>query len=176
MGVIRRQGSTFLLVGFDPLQSNWPFEPGFILFCYNALAFLGAQSGQAQEAQLTVGDPMVAQGQEAGTRATVWGPHDLRQELTVDQAGTLRLPSTARAGVYRLELSNRADRFFAVNLMDRQESDIAPMPKVQLTGRVVEAEQSLVQKANVPVWPALVLLALLLVVGEWIVYNSKMRI
>ena len=176
MGVIRRKGSTFLLVGFDPLQSNWPFEPGFILFCYNALAFLGAQSGQALEAQLTVGDPMVAQGQEAGTRALVWGPHDLRQEVTADQAGTLRLPATAHAGVYRLEISNRADRFYAVNLMDRQESDIAPLPEVQLTGRVVEAEQSLVQQANVPVWPALILLALVLVVVEWIVYNSKMRI
>lgn len=176
MGVIRRQGSTFLLVGFDPLQSNWPFEPGFIIFCYNALAFLGAQSGQAQEAQLTVGDPMVAQGQEAGARATVWGPHGLRQEVTADQAGTLRLPATARAGVYRLEVLDRPDRFFAVNLLDRQESHIEPLPSVQLTGRVVEAQQSLVQKANVPVWPGLILLALLLVVVEWIVYNAKMRI
>ena len=114
--------------------------------------------------------------QEAGTRALVWGPHDLRQEVTADQAGTLRLPATAHAGVYRLEISNRADRFYAVNLMDRQESDITPLPKVQLTGRVVEAEQSLVQQANVPVWPALILLALVLVVVEWIVYNSKMRI
>ncbi|UCF17127.1 MAG: VWA domain-containing protein, partial [Phycisphaerales bacterium] len=36
IAVVRRNGSVFLLVGFDVLQSNWPFEPGFVLFCYNA--------------------------------------------------------------------------------------------------------------------------------------------
>ena len=60
--------------------------------------------------------------------------------------------------------------------MGREEGHIGPLHSVQSTGRVVEAQQSLVQKANVPVWPGLILLALLLVVVEWIVYNAKMRI
>ncbi len=40
IALLRRHGSTFLLVGFDVLASNWPFEPSFVLFCYNALNYL----------------------------------------------------------------------------------------------------------------------------------------
>ena len=120
--------------------------------------------------------PPAPQVPAAGSPAPLWGPPGLRPAVTADHAGTLRLPATARAGVYRLEVLDRPDRFFAVNLLDRQESHIEPLPSVQLTGRVVEAQQSLVQKANVPVWPGFILRALLLVVVEWIVYNAKMRI
>ena len=38
IATVRRGGNTLLLVAFDILESNWPFEPSFILFWYNALA------------------------------------------------------------------------------------------------------------------------------------------
>ncbi len=51
VAVLHRRGGTFLLVNFDILQSNWPFEPSFVLFCYNALSYLGAQDRRAAPAR-----------------------------------------------------------------------------------------------------------------------------
>ena len=44
IAIVRRRGSVYLLVGFDVLESNWPFETSFVLFCYNALTYLSSET------------------------------------------------------------------------------------------------------------------------------------
>jgi len=39
IALLHRNGGTFLLVGFNPMDTNWPFEPGFVMFCYNAINY-----------------------------------------------------------------------------------------------------------------------------------------
>ncbi len=176
LGLLRRQGSHFLLVGFDPLQTNWPFEPGFILFCYNAVSFLGAQSSLTQETQIPVGDPVALEGLVPGSVIKASGPQGLAQELLADKTGVARLPATPHVGVYRLQADSQADRLYAVNRLDEAESHIESVAQLALTGRSIEAQQGDVTESNVPVWPLLVVLALILVIGEWIVYHSKLRL
>jgi hypothetical protein len=40
----------------------------------------------------------------------------------------------------------------------------------------VAAQEQMIQRANVPLWPPLVLAALVLVCLEWLAYNLKVRI
>jgi hypothetical protein len=40
----------------------------------------------------------------------------------------------------------------------------------------VQAQQNVVKRANFPLWPFLVGLALLIACLEWLIYNLKMRI
>ncbi len=176
LALLRRNGSVFLLAGFDVLQSNWPFEPGFVLFCYNAAGFLGMQFGAGQEMNLKVGEPIVVDGLDGQLTARIDGPGFSGREISSSVSGSLRFPSTDRAGTYSLSIDDQPDRFFAVNLLDSKESNIEPMRQIVLSGQEVQAEEQELSRANLPLWPFLVGLALALVCLEWIIYNYKVRI
>jgi len=176
LALVRRNGSVLLLAGFDVLQSNWPFEPGFVLFCYNTAGFLGMQLGADQEMNLKVGEPIVVEGLDAQITAQIEGPGVSDSEISSSASGSLRFPGTGRAGTYRLNIGEQPARFFAVNLLDQKESNIEPQREIVLSGRPVQAEESDLSRANLPLWPFLVGLALVLVCLEWIIYNRKVRI
>ena len=176
LALLRRNGSVFLLAGFDVLQSNWPFEPGFVLFCYNAAGFLGMQFGAGQEMNLKVGEPIVVDGLDGQVTARIDGPGFSGREISSSVSGSLRFPSTDRTGTYSLSIDDQPDRFFAVNLLDSKESNIEPMRQIVLSGQEVQAEEQELSRANLPLWPFLVGLALALVCLEWIIYNYKVRI
>ena len=176
LALVRRKGSIFLLAGFDILQTNWPFEPGFILFCYNATAFLGMQAGQNQETNLRVGQPIIVEGLAAETPAEVSGPGFSGNEIKANAAGTIRFPGIDKVGVYSLKVPDQPLRLFAVNLLDLQESNIEPMREIILSGQPVQAQDNPISRSNLPLWPFLVGIALVLALLEWLIYNSKVRI
>jgi len=179
LALVRRNGSVFLLAGFDVLQTNWPFEPSFVLFCYNAASFLGMQVGASQETNLQVGQPIIVEGLEPESVARIDGPGFSDVEIKSNSAGSIRFPGTDRVGVYSIncpESVGAGVRFFAVNLLDPRESDIEPVAEIVLSGRSVEAAERPVTRANLPLWPYLVVLALILVCLEWVIYNLKVRI
>ncbi len=176
MALLRRQGSTYLLVGFDVLQSNWPFEPSFVLFCYNALNFLGAQLSSGERHELAVGEPIAIESVPNDTLVTVTRPNGSQVELTPDPGGTVRFPGTHRVGIYTVQMPEKPAQFFAVNLLDAEESRIEPREEIEFSSVTVAAEEQTIQRANVPVWPLLVLAALVLACLEWLAYNLKVRI
>jgi len=176
LALLRRNGSVFLLAGFDVLESNWPFEPSFVLFCYNTAGFLGMQLGGGQEMNLKVGEPIVVEGLEGQITAQIDGPDFTGTEIMSSVSGSLRFPGTGRAGTYRLNVGEQPARFFAVNLFDPGESNIEPLREIVLSGQPVQAEQSDLSRTNLSLWPYLVVLALILVCVEWIIYNRKVRI
>ncbi len=176
LAMVRREGSVFLLAGFDVLETNWPFEPGFVLFCYNAANFLGTQLGPNQEANLRVGQPLVVEGLQGEITAKVDGPDSSDVEVKSSPAGSIRYPGTDRVGPYSLSVPDQPARLFAVNLLDSAESNVEPARELTLSGTQVKAQERALSRSNLPLWPFLVGLALLLVCLEWIVYNLKVRI
>ncbi len=176
LALVRRTGSIFLLAGFDVLQTNWPFEPSFILFCYNATAFLGMQTGQNQETNLRVGQPIIVEGLTPETLAEVSGPGFSGNEVKANTSGTIRFPAIDRVGVYGLEILDQPLKLFAVNLLDLQESNIEPVREIILSGQPVQAQDNPIGRSNLPLWPFLVGIALVLALLEWLIYNSKVRI
>jgi len=176
LAMVRRNGSVFLLVGFDVLQSNWPFEPGFVLFCYNAASFLGMEVGQNQQTNLEVGQPIVVEGLSADIAARIDGPDFSGTEIKSSSSGSIRFPGTSRVGVYNLSVLDQPNRIFAVNLLDSQESNIEPQREIVFSGQPIQAEQSALKRANLSLWPFLVALALVLACLEWLIYNSKCKV
>ncbi|UCD50106.1 MAG: VWA domain-containing protein [Phycisphaerales bacterium] len=175
LALLHRRGSTFLLAGFDVLQSNWPFEPSFVLFCYNALNFLATQTGGGEQHELSVAEPIALDDISAET-VTVTCPDASEVEVQADSGRGARFPATYRVGVYRVKIPDEAPRFYAVNLLDAAESDIAPRSELKLSNMTVAAAAQGMERANVPLWPVLVLAALVLACVEWVAYNLKARI
>lgn len=176
MGVVRRGGSVFLLVGFDPMETNWPFEPGFVMFCYNAMNYLGLESGQTQETDLTVGQAIYIDGLPPASEVRIEGPGFSNLKLTCDATGTLRYPQTDLAGVYSVAIENEPPMRFAVNLLDAKESDIEAVKQITVSGQKIEARAKPPRLTNVELWPPLAMVVLVLVCLEWFVYNSKVRL
>jgi hypothetical protein len=176
LAIVRRNGSVFLLAGFDILQSNWPFEPSFVLFCYNATNFLGIQVGRKQDLNLKVGQPIVVEGLEPEVPAKIDGPNITGLEIKPNSSGSIRFAGTNHAGIYNLNVPTQPIIVFAVNLLNRQESNIEPLREITFTGQQVKAQEQAVRRANFPLWPFLVGLALLLACFEWLIYNLKVRI
>jgi len=175
IAALRRAGSVFLLVGFDVLKTNWPFEPSFVLFCYNALAFMGVEFGVGQN-NLQAGEPIVLDGLGPEATAQINGPDISGAKIQTTPAGSLRVPYTDKVGVYNIALADQPPRLFAVNLLDSAESDIEPVREIRMSGGQVHIQAGSVARANLPLWPYLVGSALLLACLEWLVYNSKVRI
>lgn len=175
MALVRRRGSTILLVGFDALQTKWPLEPGFVMFCYNSVNFLGLETGHDKPADMKVGQAIAVRA-DGQPLATLTRPDGSIERLTVDPSGTFRFPATDRVGVYRVETPARPVRHCAVNLLDESESNIAPSRRIVLATGDVKAIATAPRRTNQDVWPYLVLAALALVCVEWIVYNSKARL
>lgn len=176
LALLQRHGSTYLIAGFDILQSNWPFEPGFVLFCYNALSFLGAQVTDGRRHELAVGEPIITENVPGGTVFTVVCPDGAETRVKADPSGTVRFPGTYRVGVYAAGTGEGPPRLYAVNLLTPEESRIEPRDTIELAGVAVAAQEQGIQRANVPLWPLLVLTALALVCIEWLAYNLKSRI
>ena len=176
LSLVRRSGSVYLLIGFDILQSNWAFEPSFVLFCYNSLGYLAAQAGGGEPRGLKVGEPLSIENVPAGATVTVTRPDASRVELSPDPSAAARFPGTQRVGVYAVEVPERPKQFYAVNLLDGEESRIEPQKEVNFSTVSVAAEKSDVQRANVPLWPVLVFMALVLACVEWLAYNFRVRI
>jgi len=176
LALLRREGSTFLMSGFDVLQSNWPFEPGFVLFCYNAMNFLAAQVDGGEQRDLNVADPITIDNVPAETTVAITRPDGSQAEVTAGPGETVRFPATYRTGVYGVAVPDEPQRFYAVNLLDADESNIEPVDEMAMSSVTVAAQGQSVQRANVPLWPALALIALILACVEWVVYNLKVRI
>ena len=139
---MRRQGSTYLLAGFDILQSNWPFEPSFVLFCYNAVSFLGAQVGSSGRHELAVGEPIAIENVPAETVLTLTRPDG--DEGGVDsptRAARSASRATQRVGVYAVEAPDQPRRLYAVNLLDAEESRIEPQDEIKFSGVTVAAQE-----------------------------------
>ncbi len=125
---------------------------------------------------LKVGEPIVVEGLDSQIAAQIDGPDFSGTEINSSVSGSLRFPGTDRAGTYRLSIDEQPDRFFAVNLLDPKESNVEPVREIVLSGQEVQAEERDLSRANLPLWPFLVCLALVLVCLEWIIYNRKVRI
>ena len=174
LALVRNQGSLFLLAPFDCLETNWPFEPSFVMFCYNALGFLSLDGTQTGQLALPVGAPFSLEGLPTQARGVVTGP-GATTAVQVNASGILRFPGTGRVGVYRLELANLPATTFAVNLLSAQESDIKPATRLAVGNQQVLA-QAAQQKGNLELWPWLILLGLVGILLEWWVYSRKLRL
>ena len=176
IALVRKEGSLFLLVNFDLMDSNWPFEPSFVMFCYNATGYLGMEVEQNQDTMLSVEQPITMSGLAPGTKGRIAGPGVEDHDIAADASGAFRFAGTDHVGVYLLKPADKPPTAFAVNLLDERESFIEPANQVNLMGQTVQAQDGGSRLGNLELWPFLAALALLLVCAEWFIYNKRAKL
>lgn len=159
-------------VGFDPLQSTWPLRISFPIFMANAVEWLNPASTRAA-------DRLVQPG--AGFRLRLARPvAEARLTLPDGQARVLPVPAgarelvlgeTTRQGTYRVQAGTE-ETVFCVNLMDAQESNIAPRDELSL-GTYERVEATRLKRGSVELWRWFALAGLLLLGFEWWWYHRR---
>ncbi len=148
VALLHRKGSVFLLAGFDVMDTNWPFEAGFVMFFYNTTAFLSQVAGADKQNSLQVGQAIILEGVGSGTEAQIDGPvysegkveTQKLSSLKADPAGALRFAGADRVGVYSVKMPDKPTEFFAVNLLDPDESDVKPVDELYFSGEKITAQ------------------------------------
>jgi hypothetical protein len=170
-----RGGGQAVIVAFNPLDSNWPFQRGFVNFMANAVEYLAASGREAALPTITPGDTQ-AMRLPSGTRAvTLTSPKGRPQEIAVSDPSQLAVGPLRQAGVWSVrwqESGEERTRPIAVALQDPREGRVSTVEDLELGLETVRGVQG-GDAARSALWPWLLLAAIAVLVLEWLVYLRK---
>ncbi|MGH7131970.1 MAG: vWA domain-containing protein [Phycisphaerales bacterium] len=179
--------SRVVFTTFDPLESNWPIDAGYVVFILSALTHLSTDAGDS-------GALLVQPGGQIDQRLPEGAKDvELRKPNKNESADQIVLSSDNRAtagpilstGIYTLswigpamgtdqEVNGRVRRPIASNLANAEESDISTRNVLDTASRqVVKADEA---EGVQRLWPWLLLGALAVMLFEWYIYNRKVMI
>lgn len=191
VAAVDRRGRRTVVVGFEPLQSNWPLLVGFPVFVSNAVQWLGATAvdqgglvtrpGEVASVPLGMNGAAVRDGSsvryDARKEMDVAGKGDSNTLTASATGGRLVIPPARRVGVYVTD--NVAVRSpwntLAVSLLDAVESDLRPVKELVVGTQAIQtiAPQRTKVRREVHHWFLWAILAVLLC--EWVVYLRRSR-
>lgn len=154
-----------LYVAFEPMESDFPLQVGFPIFVANALDFLGGDRNAAN-LSIRAGAPCsIAARQKVTLRAP-----DGDTSAFSPSGGAVLIRSVNRVGAYRIQADGKTQMLYA-NLRSDLESNLRPRDAVSLGGSSVAAQKAPARYADF--WRPIVLLALLVLVGEWWLFAKR---
>ena len=169
----------FELVGRDEdgqtyANTDWPLRLSFPLFCRNLLEYLGGGRGADELASCQPGQPIELRMETTGKTIQITSPGGAHYVVTRDRDNAYMFAGTDEIGVYdvRLEDSSIVTQRFAVNLFDAVESDLRPREFFETAWNKVTAQAGF-ETTRREAWRWLILLAILLLLVEWYIYNRR---
>ena len=172
--VLARRGPVAAVVlAFDPLQSDWPYQRGFVTFLANAVEWLGSLDQAAVQEAHVPGDTLAVRVAGGVKDVELTLPDGVRQQVPVRE-GSATFGPVARAGRYEFRWSDdrgEQRRLFAVNPADG-EGRIAAAAEIALgTQSVTGSAGGGVTLSDL--WPWALGVALVVLVLEWWVYHRR---
>ncbi len=163
---------TRVFVGFRLDDSNWPLQFSFPIFMLNTVEYLTGLGSSHASIAFSTNEPVIVRATAADSTLRLERPDDRSIEKTVDQPGLTSLGVIDTAGVYRLD--GAALPVVAVNLFSSIESQLGVSTSLVVGGQETPRFSSTVGRAEI--WHWLVGAAGLLLVFEWLLYASRVRL
>lgn len=171
-----REGRPFLALGFDPRDSDIVLRPAWPLLLLNAIDYFAKEDSRYLSSYRTGQTwPLAVPGDIATFEVN--DPQGDRQRLSAHEGQLLLRGNTA--GYYQISSSDPNQPFVtrvAANLMDRDESSIAPVRQLTSDKGVLAAPQGFQTGARQQLWLSLVLAAFLISVVEWLTYHRRVTL
>lgn len=159
------------VIGFDPLNSNWPLLTSFPLFLRNCIEYFDERTARRRAENLLVERPIAVTTEGDAPRIVLPSGED--RAMVPAPAGGFTFAETEQCGVYRIRVGEADVRPVAVNLFDRRESTLT-VGDVPAMGKVsVQTLQSR-REINREYWPHLVWILVLVLMIEWFVYHRRL--
>lgn len=169
-GEINRQ--RIVWVGFNSLESEWPLRQSYPIFMVNAVDWLNPASTSSSEHLLQPGTAFRLGLAQKTTKATLTTPDGKTRTLEVEpDARELIISDTARQGTYRVKAGTN-DVAFCVNLMDSNESNIAPKDDLAV-GKYERITSTRLKRGSVELWRWIAGVGLAVLLFEWWWYHKR---
>jgi von Willebrand factor type A domain/Aerotolerance regulator N-terminal len=164
-----------VVTGFRLEDSNLPLRLAFPIFFANVMqrAFRG---GATETGYLPTGALLTRTPPPGATSAVITNPAGESRELPIKPGAPVSFSATERAGLYRIEFQGAGPvtEMQAVTFLSRAESLIAPRAAIEISGTERASDPEAVE-ANYPLRQPLLLLALLVLVLEWLLWVLRGR-
>ena len=165
-----RHGQRVLYLGWDLHNSDFPLSIGFPIFIANSLDWLSGERQRAQVANVRTGETVTV-ALPAGVETVILRAPDGAETSLAVNAGTLVLDRFTHAGVYRLT-GKGVDMRFAANLLDADESNLAPRTTLALGESPAKVVSGPVRTER-EFWRNLLVLVLALLCLEWWIFHRR---
>lgn len=169
LSVVEEPRLRLVVLGFDLMQSDFPLRVAFPVFINNLLRWFAPRQGEFAGGQIHAGMPYAVFFSTPVEHVTVQDPQGKQREYTV-QGNPWIFTEARHVGVYIMRAGDQK-RYLTVSLLDEAESDIAPADA--LPSSAPTPEKAMRQQSGVvetPLWPYVLLAAVLAVLGEWYVW------
>jgi hypothetical protein len=183
----------FEIVGKDKdgdiaYNTNWPRRLSFPTFWLNVLEYLAGGTQDSELASTRPGRPVELSPADNEKELIVVDPAGKQIRLQRSGEDVFQFHDTQLLGVYEVRrpeqgLEQKTERF-AVNLFDRQESDVRLRPSQDAEGNTLRPDDIRIGNVDVAAsvgrtpmrkeaWKIVLACALLVLVIEWYVYNRR---
>ena len=175
---------TFPIIADGKFYTNWPLLGNFPLFLYNMTYALGNVEDATAEERVQPGDVKTLRPDKTVKTIQVVSPDprleglpnpsDLGKDHTREGRPDFAFGETERVGVYAVRWESQVQRYFAVNLLDADESNIEPRREIRIGAETIQATQA--ADAPLETWKWIALGALGLLLLEWYIYNRRVYV
>ncbi|MSQ90242.1 MAG: VWA domain-containing protein [Phycisphaerales bacterium] len=175
---MNRGSLTYVYVAFDPMESDWPFQRGFVNFFANAVTWLAAGGNSVADEPLAPGDVAKARLPRGAQGAMVRLPGGEEVALPGADASSISYGPLRLSGIYRMHWTESKGQLgptqlaFAVNMNSRAEGRTETAQEINFATERVAGVQGggLTESA---LWPWLLLGALAVLCAEWWVWLRR---
>ncbi|HET7341671.1 MAG TPA: VWA domain-containing protein [Methylomirabilota bacterium] len=163
---LEEQDRKAVVIGFDLFKTDFPLRVAFPLILSNTLRWLHPAALDQSSLQVAAGQPILLPVAHGITSANVTTPSGRTVKAPITR-GAVSFTETDEVGLYTLATA-RGDLRVAVNLMDADESNLAPRPLPVPGGPPPAAAAT--QPVQRELWPLFVMIALALLALEGALY------
>lgn len=187
-GIAPRDGFEDVVFGFDIIteeggerlfNTDWWRKQSFPSFWLNVLSYLGGGTQSQTALSVRPGELVRLRSLTPVKQLEVLMPNARRVKVAKGKSNDFPFTQTDQQGVYQFYEADKPAGRFAVNLFDASESDI--LPRDGLENPIQVGPMEITSSANFEAtrqetWKILLILALLLLLLEWYIYNRRVYI
>lgn len=170
--------------GSKTVNTNWMRRLSFPTFCLNVLEYLAGGTEDSQLASTRPGRPIELKTTGNAPELIVIDPAKKEHTLRRTAQDMFQFQDTSQLGVYDVKRNDQVIERFAVNLFDRQESDVRVRPTQSEDGKTVQPADIRIGNIDVAAtvgqtpsrteaWKFLLACALFVLILEWYIYNRR---
>jgi hypothetical protein len=169
-GELSRQ--RIIWVGFDTLQSLWPYRFSFPMFVQNAVDWLNPANARSEQLLVKPGDAFRLALARSEKEALVTLPNGTTRTIPIDpNANEFVFAETAKQGTYHLRIGTN-DTYFCSALLDAEETKITPRDELQI-GKYTKVAATATQRTNMELWRTIACCGLGVLLFEWWFYHRR---
>lgn len=165
-------------------NTNWPRKLSFPTFCLNVLEFLAGGTEDSQLASTRPGRPVEIRTAGNTPELTVIDPTKAEHKVRRTAQDIFQYQNTGDLGVYEVLRGDQVIERFAVNLFDRQESDVRVRPTQGGAASTIQPADIKIGNTDVQAtlgrtpsrieaWKFVLACALFVLILEWYIYNRR---